>query len=114
MSMFAGFGVPAALGTSVNSLFDTGSDLPGPISKSQRMTGLDFSYRIPKLRKWLTLYGDGFAQDQIIYYPGYPERAVWRAGIYVPMFPGLRKLDLRAEGGYKYNPQGRLYSRGFY
>jgi hypothetical protein len=114
MAMFAGLGVPATLGTFVNSLFDTGGDLPGGLSNSQRMTGLDFSYRIPKLRKWLTLYGDGFAQDQIIYYPGYPERAVWRAGIYVPMFPGLRKLDLRAEGGYTDNPLGRFYSRGFY
>jgi len=114
MTMFAGVGVPATLGTFVNSLFDTGSDLPGGGSKSQRMTGLDFSYRIPKLRKWLTLYGDGFAQDQIIFKPGYPERAVWRAGIYVPMFPRLRKLDLRAEGGYTDNPLGRFYSQGFY
>jgi hypothetical protein len=114
MTMFAGVGVPATLGSFANSLFDTGSDLPGGGSKSQRMTGLDFSYRIPKLRKWLTLYGDGFAQDQIIYKPGYPERAVWRAGMYVPMFPGLRKLDLRAEGGYTDNPLGRFYSRGFY
>src|SRR5713101_2971344 len=113
-TMFGGFGVPATLGTFVNSLFDTGGDLPGPISKSQRTTALDFSYRIPKLRKWLTLYADGFAQDQIIFKPGYPERAVWRAGIYVPMFPGLRKLDLRAEGGYTDNPLGRFYSQGFY
>jgi hypothetical protein len=114
MSMFAGLGVPATPGTFVNSLFDTGSDLPDGLSKSQRMTGLDFSYRIPRLRKWLMLYADGFAQDQIIYKPGYPERAVWRAGIYVPMFPGLRKLDLRAEGGYTDNPLGGVYSRGFY
>jgi hypothetical protein len=113
-TMFAGLGVPATLGTFVNSLFDTGGDLPGGVSKSFRTTGLDFSYRIPKLRKWLTLYGDGFADDQIIYYPGYPERAVWRAGIYVPMFPGLRKLDLRVEGGYTDNPLGKAYSRGTY
>jgi len=115
MSMFAGLGVPATPAAFVNSLFDTGADLPGGQSKSQRMTGLDFSYRIPRLRKWLTLYGDGFDQDQIIFRPdGYPERAVWRAGIYVPMFPGLRKLDLRAEGGYTDNPLGAELSQGFY
>jgi hypothetical protein len=115
MSMFAGLGVPATLGTFVNSLFDTGGDLPGNLSKSQRMTGLDFTYRIPKLRKWLTLYGDGFAQDQIIFLPyGYPERAVWRAGIYVPRLPRLPRLDLRAEGGYTDNPLGNGYSNGFY
>ena len=113
-TIFGGFGVPATLGTFVNSLLDTGSDLPGGLSKSLRTTGLDFSYRIPRLRKWLTLYADGFAEDQIIYKPGYPERAVWRAGIYVPMFPGLRKLDFRAEGGYTDNPLGKMYSNGVY
>jgi hypothetical protein len=114
MTMFAGLGVPATAGTFVNSLFDTGGDLPGGGSKSSRVTGLDFTYRIPKLRKWLTLYGDGFAHDQIIFKPGYPERAVWRAGIYVPQLPRLPKLDLRAEGGYTDNPLGGMYSRGFY
>src|SRR5882724_4903833 len=112
-TIFGGTGVPATLGTFVNSLFDTGGDLPGGGSKSSRFTGLDFTYRIPKLRKWLTLYGDGFTHDQIIFFIdpkarplplGYPERAVWRAGIYVPRFPGLSKLDLRAEGGYTDNP----------
>jgi hypothetical protein len=114
-TMFAGLGVPATVGTLVNSLFDTGGDLPGGGSKSSRVTGLDFTYRIPKLRKWLTLYGDGFAHDQIIFLPyGYPERAVWRAGIYVPRLPRLPRLDLRAEGGYTDSPLGGMYSRGFY
>src|SRR6266849_1147163 len=113
MTIFAGAGVPATLGTFVNGLLDTGGDLPGGSSKSSRFTGLDFSYRIPKLRKWLTLYGDGFTHDQIIFFIdpkarplpfGYPERAVWRAGIYVPRFPKLSKLDFRAEAGYTDNP----------
>jgi membrane-associated phospholipid phosphatase len=113
--MFGGLGVPATASSFVNGLFDTGADLPQGLSKSSRETGLDFSYRIPKLRKWLTLYGDGFAHDQIIFKPnGYPERAVWRAGIYVPAFPGFRKLDFRAEGGYTDNPLGGIYSQGFY
>jgi len=118
MTMFAGFGVPATVGSFVNGLFDTGGDLPGGGSKSSRFTGLDFTYRIPKLRKWLTLYGDGYTHDQIIFRPdGYPERAVWRAGIYVPRLPRLPKLDLRAEGGYTDNPVGgvaNMYSNGFY
>jgi membrane-associated phospholipid phosphatase len=112
-TIFGGTGVPATLSTFVNSLFDTGRGLPDGSSKSSRFTGLDFSYRIPKLRNWLTLYGDGFTHDQIIFFIdpkarplplGYPERAVWRAGIYVPHFPKLSKLDFRAEGGYTDNP----------
>jgi membrane-associated phospholipid phosphatase len=115
MTMFAGLGVPATLGTFVNGLFDTGGDLPDGFSKSSRFTGLDFTYRIPKLRKWLTLYGDGYTHDQIIFRPdGYPERAVWRAGIYVPRLPRLPKIDLRAEGGYTNSPIGGMYSQGFF
>ena len=57
---------------------------------------------------------DGFAHDQIIFKPGYPERAVWRAGIYIPRLPRLSKLDLRAEGGYTDNPLGGVYRQGFY
>jgi hypothetical protein len=112
-TIFGGVGNPATPRTFVQSLFDSGGDLPDGSSKSSRENGLDFSYRIPKLRKWLTLYGEGFAHDQIIFFIdpkarplplGYPERAVWRAGIYVPRFPGLSKLDLRVEGGYTDNP----------
>jgi hypothetical protein len=124
-TIFGGVGIPATPHTFVQSLFDSGGNLPDGSSKSSRENGLDFSYRIPKLRKWLTLYGEGFAHDQIIFFIdpkekplpfGYPDRAVWRGGIYVPMFPGIRKLDFRAEGGYTSNPLGPLggYSQGFY
>src|SRR5579859_1203335 len=108
-TIFGGTGVPATFGTFVNGLFDAGGDLPDGASKSSRFTGLDFTYRIPKLRNWLTLYGDGFTHDQIIYFIdpkarplplGYPERAAWHAGIYVSRFPKVHKLDLRAEGVY--------------
>lgn len=111
-TIFAGPGIPATLHSFFQSVLDTGEVRPG-VSNSGRRSGLDFAYRIPKLRKWLTFYGDGFAQDQIIYFIdpkarplpfGYPERAVWRAGIYVPMFPGLPKMDFRAEGVYTDSP----------
>lgn len=78
------------------------------------------------MRKWLTLYGDGFAEDQIIFFIdqtarplpfGYPDRAAWRAGIYVPRFPGLPKLDFRVEGVYTDNPntgEDGSISHGYY
>ncbi len=124
-TIFGGVGIPATPRSFAQSLFDSGGNLPDGSSKSSRENGLDFSYRIPKLRKWLTLYGEGFAHDQIIFFIdpkerplpfGYPDRAVWRGGIYVPMFPRIRKLDFRAEGGYTSNPLGPMggYSTGFY
>src|SRR3989442_5533545 len=51
-TIFGGVGVPATARTFVQSLLDTG-ELPGGHSLSIRRTGLDFTYRIPKMRKWL-------------------------------------------------------------
>ena len=61
-------------------------------------SGVDFSYRVPGLRKWLTFYGDAFTEDE--YSPlGYPRKSAIQGGIYLPRVPGIPKLDLRLEGG---------------
>jgi membrane-associated phospholipid phosphatase len=63
-----------------------------------RRSGVDFSYKIPGLRNWLTFYGDAFTEDE--FSPlGYPRKSAIRGGIYMPRIPGIPKLDLRAEGG---------------
>lgn len=124
-SMFGGAGVPTTPGTFIDGLVDNGFLPNGVTSTSSRENALDFSYRIPKLRNWLTLYGEGFAHDQLMPFIdpkarpfpfGYPDRAAWDAGIYVPQFPILRRLDFRAEGGYTNNPlgPGGGYDNGFY
>jgi Capsule assembly protein Wzi/PAP2 superfamily len=123
-SMFGGLGVPTTPGTFFDGLLNVGF-LPDGRSSSSRENAVDFSYRIPKLRNWLTLYGEGFAHDQLVPFIdpkarplpfGYPDRAAWDAGVYVPQFPKLRRLDLRAEGGYTNNPvgPGSGYDNGFY
>ena len=58
----------------------------------------DFSYRIPKLRDWLTLYGEGFTEDEVSPL-NYPWKSVWQGGLYLAKFPKVPKLDLRLEGG---------------
>ncbi len=61
-------------------------------------SGVDFTYRVPGLRKWLTFYGDAFTEDE--YSPlGYPRKSAVQGGIYMPRIPGIPKLDLRLEGG---------------
>lgn len=61
-------------------------------------SGVDFSYRVPGLRKWLTFYGDAFTEDE--FSPlGYPRKSAFEGGIYLPRIPGIPKLDLRIEGG---------------
>jgi hypothetical protein len=69
-----------------------GADITDPRS------GVDFTYRVPGLRKWLTLYGDAFTEDE--FSPlGYPGKSAFQGGIYMPQIPGIPKLDLRVEGG---------------
>jgi membrane-associated phospholipid phosphatase len=59
----------------------------------------DFSYRIPKLRNWLSIYGEGFTEDEISPL-NYPWKSVWQGGLYVAKVPHLNKLDFRVEGGF--------------
>jgi len=61
-------------------------------------SGVDFSYRVPGLRKWLTFYGEAFTEDE--YSPlSYPRKAAIQGGLYLPRIPGIPKLDVRLEGG---------------
>ena len=64
-----------------------------------RFGAFDFSYKLPFVRNWLTLYSDGEVHDDISPIDA-PRRAAWRPGLYLSHFPGLRKLDIRAEGVY--------------
>jgi hypothetical protein len=61
-----------------------------------RFGAFDFSYRLPFVRKWLTLYSDSFAHDDVSPISA-PRRAAIRPGIYLSHFPGLAPLDFRVE-----------------
>jgi membrane-associated phospholipid phosphatase len=61
-------------------------------------SGVDFTYKVPGLRKWLTFYGDAMTEDEISPL-GYPRKSAFQGGIYLPRIPGIPKLDLRLEGG---------------
>ena len=100
-TVYGGPGYPFTLHTFFNSLFNTGNtrSLGNPSKPGDRRSGLDFSYRLPGLRRWLTFYGDGFTEDE--YSPiAYSDRSAWHAGLYLPQFPAIHKLDLRVEGVY--------------
>jgi membrane-associated phospholipid phosphatase len=94
-----------------NSLFSRGNTF-GATDPGDRRSSVDFTYRIPKLRKWLTFYTDAMAEDEISPI-GYPRRSAFWAGIYVPQLPRLQRLDFRAEGGFTDLPAGLLFP-GFY
>jgi Capsule assembly protein Wzi len=62
-----------------------------------RFAAFDFNWRLPYLSRWLTLYTDSFVHDDVSPVDA-PRRAAYHPGIYLSRFPGLQKLDFRAEG----------------
>jgi membrane-associated phospholipid phosphatase len=98
---YAGPGYPLTLHNFLRSVFSTGNTGPGNARKpGARRSGLDFSYRLPGMRNGATFYAEGMAQhDEITPLLG-PDVACWFAGLYIPTLPGVRKMDLRLEGGY--------------
>ena len=95
----AGAGQPFTFQQFLRAVFSHGSGQPGKLSNpGDGQSGVDFSYKLPGLRKWLTFYGDAFTADE--YSPlNYPRKAVFQGGIYMPRVAGVAKLDLRVEGG---------------
>ena len=113
-TIYGGPGFPMTFGNLGRTLFSTRNTFAGDVRKpGDRRSGFDFSYRVPGLRNWLTVYADGFNEDQ--FSPvAYADRAVWRTGMYVPHVPFLRRLELRAEGVYSDNPIGGAVGPGYY
>jgi len=113
-TLLGGPGVPFTLGTFRHSLLGLGNGLPGTkADPGDRRSAVDWSYRLPGLRRWVTFYGDAFADDQ--YTPiAYPDRSVISAGLYLPQLPKLAKLDFRVEGVYSDVPAGGALSHGFF
>jgi membrane-associated phospholipid phosphatase len=105
-TIFAGAGYPLTFRSLISSLFTTGNSLEGAQNKpGNRTSGLDISYRLPGLRNWLTLYGDGYTDDE--FSPiAYVDVSAWHAGLYLSHFPRVSKLDLRVEGVYTDIPGG--------
>ena len=97
--MFGGPDFPVTLGTIKNTFFSTTNAVGRTNDPGDRRSTFDFSYRIPKLRKWLTLYEDSFVEDEISPI-GYPRRSAHNPGIYISQIPRLPHMDLRVEASY--------------
>jgi membrane-associated phospholipid phosphatase len=69
---------------------------PAAKDPGKRDGGFDFSYRVPFLRKWLTIYNDSISADDPSPLAA-PRRAGFSPGFYLAQFPKIPKLDLRVE-----------------
>ena len=92
---------PVTIRTFLKGFFDT-NDTSGAEKSSRddpgaRFSAFHFSYRLPFVRNYLTLYTDSEVHDDLTPVSA-PRRAGYRPGIYLAQFPGLKRLDLRVEG----------------
>ncbi len=92
--------VPITIGSFIRSFFSFSAP-SGAIKNSRKDPGarfgaFDFSYRLPFVRKWLTLYSDSEVHDDVSPIDA-PRRAAIRPGLYLSHVPGVPKLDVRVE-----------------
>src|SRR5579862_200155 len=93
-AMFGGPGLPVTFGNFFRTYYNhspVAANNPG-----KRISAADFTYRVPHLRNWLTFYLDSLVVDEVS--PIGSTRANVNPGIYMPRFPKISQLELRAEG----------------
>jgi membrane-associated phospholipid phosphatase len=97
-AMFAGPGLPFTWANFIKTFYSHTNEAKTVTghNPAKRASAADISYRIPHLRNWLTVYCDALAVDEIS--PIGSSRPVLNPGFYIPQFPKLHKLELRAEG----------------
>lgn len=109
--IFGGPGFPVTWGSFWRSVVSTSAGSSNIANDpGDRRAAFDFSYRIPGIRDWLTLYCDSFADDEA-FPPAYPTHSAWSPGMYLPKLPYLHKVDFRAEGAVT---PDRLFPGFFY
>lgn len=92
-AMFGGPGLPVTFGNFFRTYFvHTAPEK----NAGKRVSAADFSYRVPHLRDWLTVYLDSMTWDEVS--PIGSTRANVSPGIYLPRLPKIPKMQLRAEG----------------
>ena len=122
-ALFGGEGhSPVTLHTFLKSFFSTtapgGPGSTGPSEKlgrndpGARFASFDFSYRLPFVRNWLTLYADSEVHDDVSPIDA-PRRASWRPGLYLSHVPGIPRLDMRVEAASTDPPSSTVAARQY-
>ena len=96
-TLYGGLGNPLTPKTFFKSTLDLHTKDNEPLGDGRSV--VDFSYRIPRLRNGLTLYGEGFSEDEVIPL-NTAAKSAWQGGLYFARVPRIPRLDLRVEGGF--------------
>jgi hypothetical protein len=95
-AIFGGVGHPLTAQSFFQSFFNASSSRRNLSDPGDRRSGFDFRWRVPKLRRYVTIYSDSLADDEPNPLAN-PRRSAWAPGIYITQLPKLRNLDLRLE-----------------
>lgn len=92
---------PITLHTFLKSFFSTtnvtSAEKGSREDPGARFASFDFSWRLPWLNHWLTLYSDAMIHDDVSPIDA-PRHAGVRPGFFLSRVPGFPRLDLRLEG----------------
>jgi hypothetical protein len=66
-------------------------------------SSMDWTFRVPKVRNYIVLYGEVYADDDFIPWQN-PAKNAYRPGIYITRFPGIPKLDFHMEAASTESP----------
>ena len=108
--------VPITIGSFLKSFFSFQNVLAAEkFSRGDpgaRFGTFDFSWRLPFLSHWLTLYTDSLVHDDVSPVDA-PRHAGVRPGLYLSEVPGIPRLDLRVEGVNTDPPTSRSDGGGY-
>jgi membrane-associated phospholipid phosphatase len=93
-------GDPLTTSNLLHSIFGlaTGGTTTSPGSvPGDNESEMDWTFYVPKLRNYIVLYGDAYAEDDILPIEN-PARNPWHPGLYVTHIPGIARLDFHIEG----------------
>ena len=108
-AVFSGPGLPFTWSNFLRTYYSHKTNLAD--NPGKRFSAFDLSYRVPGLRKWLTIYTDSLVVDEIS--PLGSTRPSLNPGLYFPQLPKLPKLELRVEGLKTTHPDVFSQSPGF-
>jgi hypothetical protein len=108
--------VPITVGSFLKSFFSfqnvSAAEKVSRGDPGARFGTFDFSYRLPYMRQWLTLYTDSLAHDDVNPISA-PRRAGIRPGLYLSHFPKIHQLDFRIEAASTDPPTSRSNAGDF-
>jgi hypothetical protein len=99
-AIFGGSGHPLTTGSILASFFSStssgGTAYGSRLDPGDRRCGFDFRWRVPFVRRYLSVYSDSLADDEPSPLAS-PRRSAWGPGLYITQLPKLPHLDLRFE-----------------